>query len=110
MNASVRLLETTLPATVHLQVTVPEDHPSAAVLGTERAGTGTLIRPDGLVITVNYVVLGARSLTVTLLDGRTLPGEVVAQDFHSGIALVRTPGESLPTLPPRQPPDVQVGD
>jgi len=58
MNASVRLLEDTLPSTVHLRVEVPDSHPSATVLGTERAGTGTLVDPSGLIVTVNYIVLG----------------------------------------------------
>lgn len=110
MNASVRLLEESLPATVHLQVAVPESHPSAAVLGTERAGTGTLVDAEGLVITVNYVVLGAHTVTVTLLDGREVAGEVIAQDFHSGIALVKIPGGDLPALPLRAAPGIAAGD
>ncbi len=93
MNASVHLLEQTLPATVHLQVTVPEAHPSSAVLGTERSGTGTFIDHGGLIVTVNYVVLGGHDVRVTLFDGRELPGEVVAQDFASGIALVQVAGD-----------------
>jgi len=110
MNASVRLLEETLPTTVHLQVSVPEEHPSAAVLGTERAGTGTLVEPGGVVVTVNYVVLGAATVRATLVDGRELPGEVVAQDFHSGIALLRLAGGAFPALPVRRPPEIAEGD
>jgi S1-C subfamily serine protease len=110
MNASVRLLEETLPATVHLEVTVPETHPSATVLGTERSGTGTLIEAEGLVVTVNYVVLGARAVKVALADGRELPGEVIAQDFPSGIAVVKIAGGNLPTLPVRGDPELAVGD
>jgi S1-C subfamily serine protease len=111
MNAALRLLEDTLPATVHLQVTVPDEHPSAAVLGTERAGTGMLVDGDGLVVTVNYVVLGARSVRATLVDGRELAGDVIAQDFASGIALVKIPSASLPAaLPVRDAPDPRVGD
>jgi S1-C subfamily serine protease len=99
MNASVHLLENTLPATVHLQVTVPDAHPSAAVLGTERAGSGAFIDHGGLILTVNYIVLGGRDVRVTLFDGRELPGEVVAQDFASGIALVQVAGGDFPALP-----------
>jgi S1-C subfamily serine protease len=110
MNASVRLLDETLPATVHLRVTVPETHPSAAVLGTERAGTGTLVDPGGLVLTVNYIVLGAQSAQVTLVDGRELVGDVIAQDFATGVALLKVPAVSLPSLPVRTPPDIAVGD
>ncbi|TMA72810.1 MAG: serine protease [Deltaproteobacteria bacterium] len=110
MNASVRLLEETLPATVHLRVQVPETHPSAAVLGTERAGTGTLVDPGGLVLTVNYVVLGARSAQVTLVDGRELVGDVIAQDFASGVALLKVPAVSLPSLTVRTVPEIASGD
>jgi S1-C subfamily serine protease len=110
MNASVRLLEETLPATVHLRVQVPDDHPSAAVLGTERVGTGTLVDAGGLVVTVNYVVLGAQSAQVTLVDGRELLGEVIAQDFATGVALLKVPAVSLPVLPVRMPPEIGVGE
>jgi S1-C subfamily serine protease len=110
MNASVRLLEETLPATVHLQVTVPDAHPSVAVLGTERAGSGTFIDRDGLILTVNYIVLGGHDVRVTLFDGRELPGEVVAQDFASGIALVQVVGDDFPALPVADEPGPVVGD
>lgn len=110
MNASVRLLEETLPAIVHLRVEVPESHPSAAVLGTERAGTGTLVDPSGLVVTVNYVVLGAATAQVTLGDGRELVAEVLAQDFASGVALLKLPASGLPALPIRTAPELAVGD
>lgn len=99
MNASVRLLEGTLPATVHVQATVAESHASASVLGTERAGSGAFVDSDGLIVTVNYVVLGGHEVRVTLFDGRELAGEVVAQDFFSGIALVQVGGDDFPALP-----------
>ena len=111
MNASVYLLERTLPATVHLQVTVPESHPSAAVLGSERAGSGAIVDGHGLIVTVNYIVLGGRDVRVTLFDGRELTGEVVAQDFASGIALVQLPGgDGFPSVSVASDDAVAVGD
>jgi len=110
MNASVYLLEHTLPATVHVQVTVPESHPSVPVLGTERAGTGTIVDPSGLVLTVNYVVLGAASATVTTLDGTEHAAEVVAQDFATGIAVLRIDGGGLPVLPLREDDALAAGE
>jgi len=110
MNASVRLLEETLPAIVHLRVEVPEGHPSAAVLGTERAGTGTFVDPTGLIVTVNYVVLGASTAQVTLADGREAVGQVLAQDFASGVALLKVPVPGLPALAVRTPPELAVGE
>lgn len=88
MNASVKLIELVLPATVALKTEVPDEHPSAQILGTQRLGTGVVIDPAGLILTVNYVVLGARSVEVTLLDDTTTEGKIVAQDFASGVAVI----------------------
>lgn len=90
MNAPVTLLRRVLPSSVSLKVNVPETHPSAQILGTERMGSGTLIDESGHVLTVNYVILGADGIEVTCIDGTTVPGKVVAQDFHSGLAVVAT--------------------
>lgn len=89
MNASIKLLETIVPAVVGLKADIPPGHPSAAVLGTERHGSGVLVDSPDLILTVNYVVLGAREIDVALADGTTLRGRVAGQDFGSGIALVR---------------------
>lgn len=98
MNASVKLIELVLPATVAVKAEVPAEHPSAQILGTERLGTGVLVDPAGLVLTVNYVVLGARAVEVKLLDDTTIGGKVIAQDFASGIALIEISGKALPAL------------
>ena len=45
------------------QATIPPEHPSARLLGTERMGSGAIIDPTGLILTVNYVVLGASEVT-----------------------------------------------
>lgn len=98
MNAAVSLLGRVLPTTVHLRAAIPPTHPSAKLLGTERMGTGTLIDPEGLVLTVNYVVLGARDVRATLLDGREHIAEVLKYDFESGLGLVRIPLRGLPAV------------
>jgi S1-C subfamily serine protease len=100
MNASVKLIELVLPATVALKAVVAEEHPSAQILGSERFGSGVVIDPAGLILTVNYVVLGARSVEVTLLDGTDVDGTVVAQDFASGIAVIDMGGKGLAALKP----------
>jgi S1-C subfamily serine protease len=110
MNASVRLIETVVPTSVHLHVSVPESHPSAQLLGTERTGSGTFIDQSGVLITVNYVVLGADSIEVTLVDGTTLPGETVAQDFYTGLAAVTVPAEALAAARTRSSESVALGD
>ena len=76
-------------AVVGLQVLVPSDRPSAATLGEERAGSATIIDPDGLAVTVGYLVLEAARIEVTLEDGRRTTARIVAHDFESGLALIR---------------------
>jgi S1-C subfamily serine protease len=110
VNASVHLLGRVLPALVHVKATIPEHHPSARLLGTERMGSGTLIDPSGLVLTVNYVVLGASEVTVTLLDQQEYTGHVVKHDFRSGLGLVRIAATGLPALPLRSSKDLQLGE
>ena len=98
MNASLKLLQSVLPTSVGLRVRVPTSHPSAQILGTERMGSGTLIDPRGILLTVNYVALGAESIEVTLGDETRLDGHLIAQDFHTGLAAIKIPGEGYPAV------------
>jgi S1-C subfamily serine protease len=110
MNAAVTLLERALPATVSLRVQIPATHPSASILGTERNGSGTVVDPSGLILTVNYIVLGAAQIDVTLFDGTVRPGTLAAQDFATGIALVRVAGDPLPAVRLRSSHALSPGD
>ena len=92
MNASVHLLHSVLPASVGLRVRINSAHPSAQILGTDRMGSGTIVDPSGIILTVNYVALGAETIEVTLLDETRLTGQVIAQDFYSGLAAIKIPG------------------
>ena len=102
MNARLGLVHAVLLATADLNTTVPAQHPSARNLGTERMGSGTIVDADGIILTVNYVVNGADSITVTLADGKQYPGQLMAQDFDSGIALVKIDANDLPFLRPAE--------
>ncbi|HUI24731.1 MAG TPA: S1C family serine protease [Candidatus Kryptonia bacterium] len=98
MNASIALLEKVLPTTAHLHATVPAEHPSIPILGTERAGSGTVVDSAGLILTAHYIVLGADRVEVTLLDGSEVSGEVAARDFVTGLALVKIDATRLPAV------------
>ena len=95
MDAPVSLVKHLLETIVSLHVTVPRDHPSATILGDERMGSGVVIDDTGLILTVNYVVMGAQTVQVSFLKGRRQRGEVVAVDFETGLALVRVKRQGL---------------
>jgi S1-C subfamily serine protease len=89
MDASVELVKRLLPSVVHIHTEVPAAHPSARVLGDERMGTGVIVDPSGLILTVNYVVMGGETIQVSFSKGRSQRAELVAQDFELGLALLK---------------------
>jgi len=110
VNAATSLIGKVLPATVHVQAEVDGEHPSARILGTERMGTGTVVDPAGLILTVSYVIIGASRVRVTLLDQRSCDAEVVGYDFVSGLGLLRIPESGLTALPLRSSTDLALGE
>jgi len=99
VNASVKLIEQVIPSTVTIRVTVPSQHQSAQLLGTQRMGSGAVIDTDGYILTVNYIVIGASSVRVSMADNTQLDAEVVAQDFASGIAVLKISKTGFPPPP-----------
>jgi len=95
MDASVELVRHLTQSIVNIHATVPRDHPSTRILGNERMGSGVVVDASGLILTVNYVVMGAQSIEVAFLKGRRAKGEIVAQDFDVGLALVRVKRQGL---------------
>jgi len=84
---------------VGLRSAIPEDAFTAEVLGTERAGNGVLIRGDGVVLTIGYLIVEAESVWLNLSDGRGVAGHVLAYDQESGLGLVQALARvDLPTL------------
>ena len=109
MNGQLTLIHAVLPTIVELRVTIPEDHPSTRNLGTERMGSGTIVDPEGYILTAHYVVSGCSSISVTFTDGEQIPGKLVAQDFDTGLGLVKIPLQDLPFLQPAPPETPALG-
>ena len=93
MNGAIPLLEKVGVATVSIHSQIPQSHPSVAMgLGPDRRGTGTLVSADGLIDTVNYMVIGAESVMVTFTDGRQAAARVVARDFTTSLGVLQVEG------------------
>ncbi len=99
MDASLEVLHRVTSSTVTLAVEVPDSHPSVAVLGTQRFGTGAVVDHDGRILTVNYIVLGADTVTATDADGNDHQARMVAQDFFTGVAVLAIEPGVLAPLP-----------
>jgi S1-C subfamily serine protease len=93
-------LERALLSVVGLRSSVSDDAFTAATLGTERAGSGVVIRADGLVLTIGYLVTEAETIWLSSADGRAIAGHVLAYDQETGFGLVQALGRlDLPALP-----------
>jgi serine protease Do len=110
VNGAVPLLERVGIATVSLHSQIPQSHPSVAMgLGPDRRGTGTLVSADGLIVTVNYMVIGAESVMVTFTDGRQAPARVVARDFTTSLGVLQVEGSNHPYLEVTSSADANIG-
>src|SRR6476660_4234799 len=103
-------LDRALSAAVGLSAVVPADAFTAEILGTERAGNGVLIR-NNVVLTIGYLVTEAETIWLTLIDGRAVPGTVLAYDQTTGFGLIQALARlDLPALPIGQSSAVSVGE
>jgi S1-C subfamily serine protease len=110
MDVSVEFARHLLGAVVNLHALVPKAHPSSRILGNERMGSGVVVDASGLILTVNYVVMGAPTVDVGFLKGRRVKAEVVAQDFEVGLALVRVKRQGLTAVPLAGGADLSCGE
>ena len=93
-------LDAALSAVVGVRAVIPPDAFTADTLGTERAGNGVIIRANGLVLTIGYLVTEAETIWLNLIDGRNVPATVIAYDQATGFGLVQALARlDLPVLP-----------
>jgi S1-C subfamily serine protease len=76
-------------AVVGLEVTAVEGARSARTLGRQRSGSGAVIGPDGLVLTIGYLILEAETIQLVTQDERKIPATTVAYDQATGFGLVK---------------------
>jgi S1-C subfamily serine protease len=75
------------PAITRVQADGPEG---------SRSGSGVVYRSDGLLLTSQHIIDGARSLRVSLDDGREFAAKLVGADPDTDIALLDIDGDRFP--------------
>jgi S1-C subfamily serine protease len=104
-------LDAALASVVAVRADIPGDAFTAPVLGTERAGSGVLIRGSGLVLTIGYLITEAETIWLTTMDGRVVPGHAIGQDQATGFGLVQALGRlDLPPIALGSAADLAVSD
>src|SRR3954466_4680467 len=86
-------LDAALDSVVLLRAEIPEDAFTAPLLGTERIGNGVVIRDDGLVLTIGYLITEASTIWLTTNKGTVVGGFPVAYDQNTGFGLVQPLGK-----------------
>jgi S1-C subfamily serine protease len=92
-------IDPTLQSVVGLRASIPENAFTASSLGTVREGSGVVIREDGLVLTIGYLITEANEVWLTSSAGRVVPAHVVGYDQETGFGIVQALGHlDLPAL------------
>ncbi|MFB9948527.1 S1C family serine protease [Rhizobium puerariae] len=96
-------IEKILRSVVAVRASIPENAFTADALGTRREGNGVVIRDNGLVLTIGYLITEAEDVWLTRHDGSVVPAHALAYDQESGFGLVQA-------LAPLDLPSLELGD
>ncbi len=92
-SAVVGVVESVSPSVVHVQVTGARRGQMA-----QGSGSGTILSPDGIVLTNNHVVEGASAIELALSDGHKVGARILGRDPDTDIAVLRAEtGDRLPS-------------
>jgi serine protease Do len=95
---------------VRVQATVPDNATTAQSLGTQREGNGIAIGPEGLILTIGYLIVEADHIQVQTATG-TYPARFVGYDGDTGFGLVRAEtARGLKPMPLGESSSLQTGD
>jgi S1-C subfamily serine protease len=91
-QAVVDVVDSVAPAVVHVEVSGVRNGRRS-----EGTGSGVLVSPDGLILTNNHVIDGAKEVAISMSDGRRFSARTLGRDPDTDLAVLR--GETSETLP-----------
>jgi serine protease Do len=86
------LVRSVAPSVVGIAVTEAADSAKGAKSAgtiTEAAGSGFIVRRDGMIVTNDHVIAGAQGIAVTLNDGERYAARLVGADDLTDIAVIK---------------------
>lgn len=101
------LAERVGPTVVSIRVSISADGDTG--VPQPFAGSGVILRADGMILTSQHVIDGASTIHVILQDGRRLRATLVADDKRSDLAVLRVAAAGLPVAELGDVRDVRCG-
>jgi S1-C subfamily serine protease len=96
---------------VAVRASIPEDAFTAGTLGVQREGSGIVISPNGLVLTIGYLITEADEIWLTRHDGKVIAGHALAYDQETGFGLIQSLSPlDLPALEIGSSAQARIGD
>ena len=88
-DANSERLSKAIGAVVKLKAKALPNARSLATLGAEREGSGIVVGPNGLILTIGYLIVETETIEVEDSQGKLVPAATAAYDHGSGFGLVR---------------------
>ena len=95
-DAVSRAVQAASSAVAHIDVRAQRSRADGE--GAAGSGSGFFLSPDGYALTNSHVVQGATALQVQVADGRRLRADLIGDDPHTDLAVIRVSTEPLPHL------------
>jgi serine protease Do len=94
----VAAVQKTLPSVVEIEISYGPQGAPGDPTSHAAAGTGWIIREDGLIVTNNHVVESAQTITVILTDGSNYTSTAVQTNAGKDLAVVKIAAQNLPAV------------
>jgi S1-C subfamily serine protease len=88
-QAAVEKLSKAISGVIKVKTKALPDARSLATLGAEREGSAIIVGPNGLALTIGYLIIEAETIELEDNEGKTIPATTVAYDHATGFGLVR---------------------